>query len=81
MSVTSVGTFGLVSSYSISANKGADRNAETTGAVAYLNSRDTSVKQGTETTGAVAFNGTQFENGIYQNMNTRTGNPGFEAAA
>lgn len=81
MSVSSVGTFGLVSSYSISANKGADKSAETTGTVAYLNSRDTSVKQGTETTGAVAMNGTQFENGIYQHTNTQTGMPGFEAAA
>ena len=81
MSVSSVGTFGLVSGYSISANRGTDRSAETTGTVAYLNSRDTSIKKGTETTGAVAMNGTQFENGIYQNMNTKTGNPGFEAAA
>ena len=79
MSVTSVGTFGLVSGYSISANKGADKSTETTGTVA--STRDSSVRQGTETTGAVALNGQQFENGIWQNKNPQTGMSGFEAAA
>ena len=67
----SIGTFGLISSYSISANKGADRSAETTGTIAYSTLRDSSVKEGTETTGAVAFH-----DGISQNTSD-----GFAAVA
>lgn len=77
----SIGTFGLVSGYAVAANKGVDKNAETTGTVALLNSKDSSVKNGTETTGAVAMNGSEFENGIYQSFNTFSGQSGFEAAA